>query len=622
MPLPDNLLNPIPGENPSGEDLRYAPIYDQIKEARREEEEVSEGDWATQGKKADYPLVIKLATEAIATKSKDLQLAAWLTDALVRTEGLAGLKQGLQLLQDLTTTFWDTAYPQLEDGDPELRATPLQWLGTSLAFPLRAVPLDRAGHGWTEYTESRRIPTEAQADSDEKVTARRKALSEGKLDPEVFDKSFAETPKAFYAGAEASVDESTKILEAFDSLCRDKFGNASPSFTDLKKVLQEIRHTVHLLLQKKRETDPDPVEAQPEGEGGEAAAAVAEAGPGETRVRAGASPAGIVIPFADKEPPERRGAITALASAAAALRKLDPFSPAPYLMMRGLRWGELRAALSKQDMTLLEGPPTELRQHIKRLAIEGKWSELLEAAENCMSLPCSRGWLDLQKFAVDACAGLGSDYSDIAIAIRSELKTLARDVPQALEVSLLDDTPAANSETQAWLRELVVETPTPASEVAPAPDGAPAEEGAPAAEAPAVKENNSAPGWHRRFADSYDLATEALKAGQTEKAIDTMMHEVERQLTGRGQFFRKLQLAEICIAAGKTEVAQPIIEDLAASIETNHLETWENPKTIAKALVMIMKNSQRVLGDDSEKQRLFQKVVRLDPVQAITYLGT
>jgi len=122
--------------------------------------------------------------------------------------------------------------------------------------------------------------------------------------------------------------------------------------------------------------------------------------------------------------------------------------------------------------------------------------------------------------------------------------------------------------------------------------------------------------------DSYDLATEALKAGQTEKAIDVMTREVERQITGRGQFFRKLQLAEICTAAGKTEVAQPIIEDLAASIETNHLETWENPKTIAKALVMIMKNSQRVQADDAEKQRLFQKVVRLDPVQAITYLGT
>ena len=76
MPLPNNLLSPIPGDNPSGEDLRYAPIYDQIKEARREEEESAQGDWVHEVKKADYPLVIKLTTEAIAAKSKDLQLGS------------------------------------------------------------------------------------------------------------------------------------------------------------------------------------------------------------------------------------------------------------------------------------------------------------------------------------------------------------------------------------------------------------------------------------------------------------------------------------------------------------------------------------------------------------------
>ena len=37
MPLRDDLLNPIPGDNPSGESLRYAPVFDKIKEARREE---------------------------------------------------------------------------------------------------------------------------------------------------------------------------------------------------------------------------------------------------------------------------------------------------------------------------------------------------------------------------------------------------------------------------------------------------------------------------------------------------------------------------------------------------------------------------------------------------------
>jgi type VI secretion system protein ImpA len=604
MPLPDNLLNPIPGENPSGEDLRYTPIYDQIKEARRQEEDAQQGDWKYEIKKADYPLVVKLATEAIASKSKDLQIAAWLADALLRTEGFSGLKQGLDLLNGLVATFWDSLYPQLEDGDAELRAAPLEWVGSNLALPLQMAPLNKARHGWLDYTESRKLSYEEQADTDDKRAARARAVELGKVVPEAFDKSFNETPKAFYLGTESTLDGCMAGVQALDSLCQEKFGHVAPSFTDLKKGLETVRHSVHLLLQKKRETEPDPVEA--EGEGGAPGTAEAGAEAGGVAGRAAAGVAGIVIPLADKEPSERREVITSVSRAAAALRKLDPYSPAPYLMMRGLRWGELRAAFQTSDMTLLEGPPTVLRQHIKRLAIEGKWEELVEAAENAMSLPCSRGWLDLHRFVVDACVGLGSKYSGIAIAIRSELKALLRDLPQLLEATLLDDTPAANSETQAWLKELAAE------QLTPAPD-------ATASENP-VSENHSSPGWHRKFVDSHVLAQQALRDGQAEKALDLMQREVERQLSGRGRFLRKLQLVEVCVAAGKSQIAQPIIEDLASVIENNHLEEWEDRELVAKALVIIMKNSQRVQADESEKFRLFQKVVRLDPVQAISCL--
>jgi type VI secretion system protein ImpA len=35
MALREDILVPIPGENPSGADLRYDPVLDKIKEARR-----------------------------------------------------------------------------------------------------------------------------------------------------------------------------------------------------------------------------------------------------------------------------------------------------------------------------------------------------------------------------------------------------------------------------------------------------------------------------------------------------------------------------------------------------------------------------------------------------------
>ena len=154
MPLPDNLLNPIPGEKPCGEDLRYAPVYDQIKEARREQEGYEPGEWI---KRADYPLAVKLCTETLANKTKDLQIAAWLTDAVLHTEGFVGLKQGLDLLHGFVGTFWDGLYPQLEDGDAELRAAPLQWIGSNLILPLQTAPINKAKHCLLDYNESKKV---------------------------------------------------------------------------------------------------------------------------------------------------------------------------------------------------------------------------------------------------------------------------------------------------------------------------------------------------------------------------------------------------------------------------------------------------------------------------------
>ena len=132
MPLREDLLNPIPGDNPSGANLRYAPAYDQLKEARRQEDDAEQGVWQRLVKAADWPLVVKLASEMLAKKSKDLQVAAWLTEAAIHREGFAGLRQGLDLMHGLLTNFWDTLYPEIEDGDLEMRATPLNWVATQL----------------------------------------------------------------------------------------------------------------------------------------------------------------------------------------------------------------------------------------------------------------------------------------------------------------------------------------------------------------------------------------------------------------------------------------------------------------------------------------------------------
>src|SRR5215472_1612234 len=96
------------------------------------------------------------------------------------------------------------------------------------------------------------------------------------------------------------------------------------------------------------------------------------------------------------------------------LRKSQP--------IRMMRWGELRASGSSLDATLLDSPPSETRQQLKKLATEGQWSELLEAAESAMAQPCGRGWLDLQRYTARACENLGHEAA--AAAVRAAMRSL------------------------------------------------------------------------------------------------------------------------------------------------------------------------------------------------------
>jgi type VI secretion system protein ImpA len=605
MPLREDLLNPIPGDNPCGADVRYDTkllLYDKIKEARRQDDALAQGDWQHERKLANFPLVANLSQDALATRTKDLQLAAWLTEAMLQTEGFAGLRQGLTLCTRLVSTFWDSLYPPIEDGDLELRAAPLEWLGTAIEIPLKSIPLVKAGHDWYRYKESRAVGYDDPAKSDKERKAREQKIAEGKLAPEAFDKAFVDTPKVFFAQSEKELDGCLQALTNLVEVSDQKFGSQGPSLGKLKSAIEEVRHTVHALLEKKRETEPDPVEAAPAADG---AAAGATAAAVSGNVSAGGTPGITISVSTSSEPPERREAIAAVARVAALLRKQQPYSPAPYLMMRGLRWGELRTAAQLNDASLLEAPPTELRQHVKRLALSKRWNELLETSENAMSLPCSRAWLDLQRLVVGACAALGDEYEPIAAAIRSELKTLLSDLPQLLDATLLDDTPAANAETRAWLLQLS----------AP-PAGGP--ELAPEGEASAPSSNGHHPAWLGKSADAYAWAQEALKAGQPERAFEVMRKEIARQQSGRGRFERTLQLVELCVAAGKDSIAQPLLDDLMEAIEAHKLDNWEDKEMVAAALATVMKISRKVQDDEGEKRKLFERICRLDPVRALT----
>ena len=600
MALPDTMLNPIPGENPSGQNLRYAPVYDKIKEARREEEELPQGDWAREIKQADFEAVIKLATEVLATKTKDLQLASWLCEALLREEGLKGFKEGLDLLNGLVTNFWDTVYPEIEDGDVELRVAPLNWVGTYLGEQVRKVPLTKHGFNFLKYVESRAVGTEeACSDNQVKMEARSAALAEGKLAPEEFDRDMASTSRAFYVELLQDLDAVNASVQALDELCNEKAGRDSPSFGNLRGALEDVQSLAASFLK----TKPDPAAAAvpaPEVTEEPAEETSAESPAESTEAAAPRRRAAVSQEPVDVDDAQRR-----IISAIEYLRKSDPLNPAAYLALRGLRWGELRAGGISPNEAQLDPPPSETRQQLKRLSMEGQWQELLDAVEAAMALPCGRAWLDLQRYLTRAFQELGSDFDPAAKALRSSVGALISDLPELPQSTFLDDTPVANPETLAWLKEIGgAAQPSVEESPEPAPTFEQSEDDHSDAQAP----------------DARELASQAARSGRVQEAIEILSREIAQERSGRGRFERKMQLAEICLGSRHETIAYPILKELAREIEQRKLDEWESPNLLAGALTLLFRCLSKMGADDEEKQEIYQRICRLDPVQALACL--
>lgn len=585
MPLQiAELLQPIEDASPGGQNIRYEPIFDKIKQARIEEEDLPAGDWSRDRKTADYALVVKLASDVLATRSKDLQIAAWLTEALLKREGFTGLRAGVELLAALLNQFWDHLYPEIEDDDVEFRAAPLEWVAQYLESSVRMVPLTSAGHNVFAYRESRVVGYEKDADTYEKKEAREAALGAGKMSAEVFDEAVIATPKAWYKQVVADIDGTLAALDDLERIGDAKLSSVAPRYAPLRNAVNDVRQAAAPLLAMKLELEPDPVAPEPEADAGDGV--VSDGSP---------SAAGATV---SATPRSRADAENRITAAAKYLRAESPTNPAPYLMLRGFRWGELRAGGNAIEPKMLAAPPTELRANLRSLLLDGQWASLLEAGEEVMATPFGRGWLDLQRYVLTACNGLGTDYDHVTAAIRGALRGLLQDLPQLPTLVLMDDTPTANQETRAWLREqaITADTSTDATTAAASPDGRPGR-------------------------GITERAMERVRAGEPEKAVEMLIRQAAQERSARERFLRRSEAAAIMTDTGREAVAMPILEELLQEIDDHTLDKWESGETVAHTLGLMYRCMRRLQGESSTTQQLYLRICRLDPLKAIQISG-
>ena len=608
MPLNADLLaaclTPIPGEQPAGVELRYDPRLDAIKEARREE--LLPGPNA---KAADSATVVSLCSAFLQKETKDLQLAAWLTEALMRRQGFGGLLTGVAITRGLLESFWDTVYPLPEDDDLGLRAGPVEWIGSKLALPVRLTPL--IGRlSCADLDTARTVPDEAKAkQNDEQRKLREHAVAAGKPTPEEVETESDALTKVQVRAVIADLDATLLEVQQLEKITDERFGRDSPSLLPLRNALDEPRRVLASLLARKLVTDPDPIEeVSAEGED-------AIGGAGDEDGTQSSEP----VSTADAG--RRIGAI------ARWLRQQQRTSPSAYRLVRGYRWGELLAQGTELELRLLEAPPTAIRTRLRSFMLDANWADLLEQGEVLMATAAGRGWLDLQRYAWTAANSLGAEYAPVAAAIRAELRTLLVAFPQLPRLTLMDETPTANEETRAWIAEQILEATTPLSEAVDTRDAMPSDGTELLAVALDADHRTAEQGGLTRTrarhpaaptaGDSFDRALAELRGGRPQRAIELLTIELQRERSPRGRFLRQTQLAFVMIEAGLTAVAFPILQQLLERVDEQKLDQWESGPLVAQPLALMYRVLKARNENDAEQERLYLRICRLDPIQAL-----
>jgi type VI secretion system protein VasJ len=97
---------PIRGEHPTGTDIRYDPAFEEL------QVEVNKLSSPLGISSVNWTNIIKLASDILAEKSKDLLVTSYLAVALIYNRQIEGFAIGLRVYQELLENFWDDLYPE------------------------------------------------------------------------------------------------------------------------------------------------------------------------------------------------------------------------------------------------------------------------------------------------------------------------------------------------------------------------------------------------------------------------------------------------------------------------------------------------------------------------------
>ncbi|MFK5914344.1 MAG: type VI secretion system protein TssA [Woeseiaceae bacterium] len=147
----NSLLVPISEDNPVGNDIREdassTSAYYTIKDARnsaRAAERNSMFDGVSTEADENWRKILELAPEILKNDAKDLEIASWYTEALIRRYGFPGLKAGFSVIKQMIEKYWDNLYPLPDEDGIETRVSSLSGLNGEGAEGVLIAPIRNA----------------------------------------------------------------------------------------------------------------------------------------------------------------------------------------------------------------------------------------------------------------------------------------------------------------------------------------------------------------------------------------------------------------------------------------------------------------------------------------------
>lgn len=329
----EELTHPIAEDNPCGEDLRldasvesvYYKLRDYRNTARKEErqalvdpdnfDDIAEG-WVE---------LAELAVDALKTKTKDLEVAAWLIEAMTRLEGIEGFNKGYELATELIKQYWEQGlYPEEDEDGLTTRISPISGLNGydgngSLIMPIKSVAITNTSHEdnyvvW-QYEQALQIE---RIDDPEK---RQKRLDSGAVTLDDIARSVNATEAAFYQQVAEALEKAKEHYQTFVSALDAVTEELPQPTSNIKNALEECQDALNHLAKDKLAELAVVEDESDEAEGEQIQKDIK----GST----------------DKAIQDRQQALKKLEEIAMFFRKTEPHSPVSYMINQTVQWSQL-----------------------------------------------------------------------------------------------------------------------------------------------------------------------------------------------------------------------------------------------------------------------------------------